>query len=92
MDATKSVDDRVAALLSQMTLAEKIGQMTQIEKNAINPANSGAYNLGSMTYDEWRGNPGKPDYAIVRNLSRIPPDPTVQVIHQNGNFASKHII
>jgi beta-glucosidase len=48
MDATRSVDDRVAALLSQMTVDEKIGQMTQIEKNAIDAANSGAFNLGSI--------------------------------------------
>ena len=48
MDATKSVDDRVATLLSQMTLAEKIGQMTQIEKNAIDPTNSASYYLGSI--------------------------------------------
>lgn len=57
MDATKSVDDRVAALLGQMTLAEKIGQMTQAEKNAIKPSNSGAYNLGSIL----SGGGGYPD-------------------------------
>lgn len=43
-----------------------------------------AYNLGAMTFEEWRGNPGKPDYALVRNLSRVPKDPTVQMIHQIG--------
>ena len=48
LDATMSVDDRVAALLGQMTLDEKIGQMTQIEKNAIDPANAAAFNLGSI--------------------------------------------
>src|SRR5450759_5992669 len=31
LDATKTVDQRVSLLLSQMTLDEKIGQMTQIE-------------------------------------------------------------
>jgi beta-glucosidase len=48
MDATKSVDDRVAALLGQMTIDEKIGQMTQIEKNAIDATNAAAFNLGSI--------------------------------------------
>jgi beta-glucosidase len=48
LDATKSVDDRVAALLGQMTLDEKIGQMTQIEKNAIDATNAGAFGLGSI--------------------------------------------
>jgi beta-glucosidase len=48
MDTTNSVDDRVAALLAQMTLDEKIGQMTQIEKNSIDAATSAAFNLGSI--------------------------------------------
>jgi beta-glucosidase len=48
MDATKTVDERVAALLGQMTLDEKIGQMTQIEKNAIDPGTAAAFNLGSI--------------------------------------------
>jgi beta-glucosidase len=47
MDATKSIDDRVTALLSQMTLAEKIGQMTQIENN-IAPLIVNQYFLGSV--------------------------------------------
>ncbi len=36
MDASKPVDQRVAALLSQMTLDEKIGQMTQVENKDPN--------------------------------------------------------
>jgi beta-glucosidase len=48
MDAGKPVGDRVAALLGQMTLDEKIGQMTQIEKNAIDASNAAAFNLGSI--------------------------------------------
>jgi len=48
MDATKPIDDRVAALLGQMTLDEKIGQMTQIEKNAIDAGTAAAFNLGSI--------------------------------------------
>jgi beta-glucosidase len=48
MDATQAVDVRVAALLGQMTVDEKIGQMTQIEKNAIDSTNAAAFNLGSI--------------------------------------------
>jgi beta-glucosidase len=48
MDAGKPVADRVAALLGQMTIDEKIGQMTQIEKNAINATDAGAFGLGSI--------------------------------------------
>ena len=57
MDATKSVDDRVAALLGQMTLAEKIGQMTQIEKNSIDASTSATVFLGSIL----SGGGGYPD-------------------------------
>src|ERR1035437_5002977 len=35
LDATKTVDQRVSLLLAQMTLDEKIGQMTQIEIGAL---------------------------------------------------------
>jgi len=35
LDATKPVDQRVSLLLAQMTLDEKIGQMTQIEIGAL---------------------------------------------------------
>jgi beta-glucosidase len=57
MDATKPVADRVAALLGQMTLDEKIGQMTQIEKNAIDAGTAAAFNLGSIL----SGGGGYPD-------------------------------
>ncbi|HEV8544993.1 MAG TPA: hypothetical protein VGQ64_01760, partial [Candidatus Limnocylindrales bacterium] len=42
------MDERVAALLGQMTLDEKIGQMNQIEKNAIDATSSGGFGLGSI--------------------------------------------
>ena len=57
LDATRSVDDRVATLLGQMTLDEKIGQMTQVEKNSIDAANSAAFNIGSIL----SGGGGYPD-------------------------------
>jgi beta-glucosidase len=48
MDKTKTVDQRVAALLSQMTLDEKIGQMTQIENGSVNPGQAASALLGSV--------------------------------------------
>jgi beta-glucosidase len=42
------VEDRVEDLLSQMTLDEKIGQMTLIEKNSISPEQSGELLLGGI--------------------------------------------
>src|SRR5579859_6635162 len=42
------VEDRVENLLSQMTMAEKIGQMTQAEKNSITPEEVAQYAIGSV--------------------------------------------
>ena len=39
---------RIQQLLGQMTLAEKIGQMTQVEKNSITPAEVTQYAIGSV--------------------------------------------
>jgi beta-glucosidase len=49
LDASKPVDDRVNDLLSRMTLAEKIGQMTQAERLALDaPSDIATYGLGSI--------------------------------------------
>jgi beta-glucosidase len=54
MATTGKLLDRLAqeafvdALLSRMTLAEKIGQMTQAEKNSITPDDVTAYAIGSV--------------------------------------------
>jgi beta-glucosidase len=45
---SNSVEAQVQALLLQMTLAEKIGQMTQIEKNSLQPEDVTNYHLGSV--------------------------------------------
>ncbi len=42
------VEARVADLLSRMSLAEKIGQMTQVEKNSIAPEDVTVYWVGSV--------------------------------------------
>jgi beta-glucosidase len=46
--AASSTDESIEALLSQMTLAEKIGQMAQVEKNSISPEETADYLLGSV--------------------------------------------
>jgi beta-glucosidase len=46
--ASASVDQRVDALLTQMTLAEKIGQMTQVEKGSIAPRDVTRTFIGSV--------------------------------------------
>ncbi len=44
----EGIDQRVESLLSQMTLAEKIGQMTQVEKGSIQPRDVTRYFIGSV--------------------------------------------
>ena len=38
----------IEQLLAQMTLAEKIGQMTQVEKYSISPDDVGHHGIGSV--------------------------------------------
>lgn len=47
-DASLPLETRVTAILSRMTLAEKVGQMTQVEKNSIEPAAVRDYFIGSV--------------------------------------------
>ncbi|MBA2133431.1 glycoside hydrolase family 3 protein [Capillibacterium thermochitinicola] len=47
-DASAPIDLRVEDLLSRMTLAEKIGQMTQAERGAITPQEVRRYFIGSV--------------------------------------------
>ncbi|MFE5947373.1 glycoside hydrolase family 3 N-terminal domain-containing protein [Streptomyces sp. NPDC056480] len=49
LDARLPVRERVADLLSRMSLAEKVGQMTQAERNALRaPGDIAGYALGSL--------------------------------------------
>lgn len=48
-DATKPVEERVKDLLSRMTLAEKIGQMTQIERAVATPDVLKNYYIGTLS-------------------------------------------
>ncbi|QPC84706.1 glycoside hydrolase family 3 protein [Phototrophicus methaneseepsis] len=47
-DATRTIEERIDSLLAQMTLDEKIGQMTQPEKNSITPEDVTKYFIGSV--------------------------------------------
>lgn len=48
IQSSKKVEQRVAALLRTMTLAEKVGQMTQPEIAAITPEEVKAHHIGSV--------------------------------------------
>jgi beta-glucosidase len=47
-DQDADIEDRVEELLSKMTLAEKVGQMTQVEKNSIKEEDITALFIGSI--------------------------------------------
>jgi beta-glucosidase len=47
-DPEASIEDRVEDLLGRMTLAEKVGQMTQVEKNSIREEDIAAQFIGSL--------------------------------------------
>ena len=48
LDPTSPIAARVEDLLARMTLAEKVGQMTQVEKNSIDPETVTRLGIGSI--------------------------------------------
>ncbi len=48
LDPSVPIDQRVDDLLDRMTLGEKIGQMTQVEKNSLFPGDITAFGIGSV--------------------------------------------
>lgn len=54
---TAETNERAESLLNQMTLAEKVGQMTQVEKNSISPEAVRDHHIGSVL----SGGGGNPD-------------------------------
>lgn len=97
LDSNQDIKLRVENLLSQMTLAEKIGQMTQVEKNSIQPEAVKEYAIGSVL----SGGGGRPqindaehwakmvgDYAEAALASRlgIPLIYGVDAVHGHGNL------
>jgi beta-glucosidase len=63
MQQVQTIENRVLDLLGQMTLAEKIGQMTQVEKNSISPQQVTEYFIGSVL----SGGGGNPDPNHVQS-------------------------
>lgn len=66
-DASRSIDERVQDLLEEMTLEEKIGQMTQIEKNSITPEEVTTFNIGSVL----SGGGGNPETNNVHEWRKM---------------------
>ena len=96
-DASQPVEKRIEDLLSRMTLDEKIGQMTQVEKNSIKPGDITKYYIGSIL----SGGGGSPEentpqawYAMVEGFQKealatrlqIPIIYGVDAVHGHGNL------
>jgi len=96
-DPTQPIETRVEDLLKRMTLEEKIGQMTQVEKNSIQPGDITEYYIGSIL----SGGGGSPSsntiedwYAMVEGFQnealatrlKIPLLYGVDAVHGHGNL------
>lgn len=66
-DASQTITTRIDDLLAQMTLAEKIGQMTQPEKNSITPTDVKKYAIGSVL----SGGGGNPDPNTPQSWAKM---------------------
>lgn len=98
LDARQPVERRVADLLSRMTLAEKIGQMTQAERSqvAADPGRVTAWRLGSVlsgggsvpvpnTPQAWVDMVNSLQRAALRTPLRIPLLYGIDAVHGHGN-------
>ncbi len=95
-DKTQAIETRVQDLLSRMTLAEKVGQMTQVEKNSISPADVTKYFIGSVlsggggnpatnNAQEWRKMVQSYVHASLETRLEIPIIYGVDAVHGHNN-------
>jgi len=97
MDPTQDVETRVEALLAQMTLEEKIGQMLQPEQLYIKVEEVTAYGVGSVlsgggaapssgnTVTDWANHINKLKQAALETRLGIPLLYGVDAVHGNNN-------
>ncbi len=102
-DAKLSVDKRVDDLLSRMALIEKIGQMTQVEKNSMKPedmtgyfigsilSGGGGYPAGANTPAAWARMVNDFQTAALRTRLHIPMIYGVDAVHGHNNLAGSVI-
>ncbi|MGE5643461.1 MAG: glycoside hydrolase family 3 protein [Byssovorax cruenta] len=101
-DASQPVNARVEDLLKRMTLDEKIGQMTQVEKNSIQPGDITKYAIGSIlsggggspeknTPQEWYAMVEKFQQEALATRLQIPIIYGVDAVHGHGNLLNATI-
>jgi len=95
-DPSHSTEARVQDLLARMTLEEKIGQMTQVEKNSLTPAEVTTYFLGSVlsggggsptenTPESWAAMVDAFQQGALHTRLAIPMLYGVDAVHGHGN-------
>jgi len=97
LDASLPIDERVDDLLNRMTLDEKIGQMTQVEKGSITPAEVKMFAIGSVlsggggspsenTTEAWAKMVDSYQEAALGTRLRIPIIYGVDAVHGHANL------
>jgi len=97
LDANEPISLRVDDLISRMTLEEKIGQMTQVEKNSIRPGDITEYYIGSIlsagggspdenTIEGWIAMTGAFQREALATRLGIPLIYGVDAVHGHGNL------
>ncbi len=98
MDPTKSVEERVEALLAQMTLEEKAAQMVQPEQNGLQYFMVKKYGIGSVLSgggsaprtgngaDDWEKHINQMKQAALESRLGIPLIYGVDAVHGHSNL------
>src|SRR5215216_2396987 len=101
-DPPQPVDARIEDLLKRMTLDEKIGQMTQVEKDSIRSGDITKYSIGSIlsggggspeknTPQEWFAMVAKFQKEALATRLQIPILYGVDAVHGHGNLLNATI-
>jgi len=96
-DPSAAIEQRVADLLGRMTLAEKVGQMAQVQKNAIQKGDIAAKGIGSLlsggggspqpnTPEKWLQMVNGFQAEALKSRLGIPLIYGVDAVHGHGNL------
>jgi beta-glucosidase len=96
-DPSQPIEARVTDLMARMTVAEKIGQMTQVERNSLSPSDvasffigsvlSGGDSLGANQPEEWRNLAEGFEKAALDTRLGIPLIFGIDAVHGNAHVA-----
>ncbi len=96
-DPSQSVEARVKDLIERMTVAEKIGQMTQVEKGSLTPGDVTSFFIGSVLSggdglntnkpEEWRNMAEGFEKAALETRLGIPLIFGIDAVHGNAHVA-----